>query len=204
MSQHQQYPYNGSSTPARSAYPTQDADKWTDDDYRTDDELAAEKRRNVAVGVSSAAFLAVLGFLCWKYALDEPQNWDETKDAFGELFDDVGDKWNEWDLGNFTDVLDGLDDISFGDLFNEDPMGGSNVTTRWHSDFIGNPNSGLNLKLVNALDDTWQQEFSVAVADWQESDALSLVTERVDVDHTCKRQDDVMVVCNANFGATGE
>jgi hypothetical protein len=53
------------------------------------------------------------------------------------------------------------------------------------------------------LDDNWQTEFEQAVSDWQESDALVLETERVDVDHTCTPVDGYMVVCNANFGATG-
>jgi len=59
------------------------------------------------------------------------------------------------------------------------------------------------LTLRNALDDTWQDAFEAAVADWRESDALVLTTERVEVDHTCTPVDGVMVVCNANFGATG-
>ena len=93
--------------------------------------------------------------------------------------------------------------MSFGGLFDEDPMGGSNATIVWKGEYIKPDNGGLHLTLQNALDDTWQEEFKVAIADWQESPALTLSTERVEVDHTCKRVDGVMVVCNANFGATG-
>ena len=100
-----------------------------------------------------------------------------------------------------TDVLDGLDDLSFGGLFNEDPKLGNNQTTRWKSEFI--KDDGLHLTLYNALDDTWQQEYNDAIADWQQSDALQLTTQRVAVDYECTRVDGVMVVCNANFGATG-
>ena len=100
-----------------------------------------------------------------------------------------------------TDVLDGLDDLSFGGLFNEDPKLGNNQTTRWKSDYI--KDDGLHLTLYNALDDTWQSEYSDAIADWQQSDALQLTTQRVAVDYECTRVDGVMVVCNANFGATG-
>lgn len=57
--------------------------------------------------------------------------------------------------------------------------------------------------IANALDDTWQDEFYDAVADWTESPALELTTERIDVDHNCTRIEGVMVVCNANFGDTG-
>ena len=133
--------------------------------------------------------------------LDSPTNVQELKDGAGNLWEDIGDTWDEWDLGNMTDVLDGLDDLSFGGLFNEDPKLGNNQTTRWKSDYI--KDDGLHLTLYNALDDTWQQEYADAIADWQQSDALQLTTQRVAVDYECTRVDGVMVVCNANFGATG-
>ena len=133
--------------------------------------------------------------------IDSPTNVQELKDGAGNLWEDIGDTWDEWDLGNMTDVLDGLDDLSFGGLFNEDPKLGNNQTTRWKSDYI--KDDGLHLTLYNALDDTWQSEYSDAIADWQQSDALQLTTQRVAVDYECTRVDGVMVVCNANFGATG-
>lgn len=135
--------------------------------------------------------------------LKEPTTWDETKTAVGDVWKAAGDQWDEWDLGNFTDVLDGLDDLSFGDLFNEDPKQGDNTTLKWHSDYVKYDAGGLHLTLQNALDDTWQDAFEAAVSDWSESAALVLTKERVAVDHTCKRVDGVMVVCNGNFGATG-
>lgn len=162
-----------------------------------------KKSRNIMVGIATVSVLGILGFLTWKYALDEPTTWAETSDGFGDLWEGIGQQWDEWDLGNFTDVLDGLDDLSFGGLFDEDPMGGSNATIVWKGEYIKPDNGGLHLTLQNALDDTWQEEYKVAIADWQESPALTLSTERVEVDHTCKRVDGVMVVCNANFGATG-
>jgi hypothetical protein len=162
-----------------------------------------DKTRNVLLGLFSCAALAAAGFLTWKYALDEPANWSETVEGFGEIFDAGKEKWNEWDLGNFTDVLDGLDDLSFGDLFNEDPQLGDNATLVWHDDHVKPTDGGLHLVLQNALDDTWQGEFDAAVADWRESSALELTARKVAVDHTCSRVDGVMVVCNGNFGATG-
>lgn len=59
------------------------------------------------------------------------------------------------------------------------------------------------MTLLNALDDTWQDEFWDAVSDWQDSPALTLDAERVDVDYDCNRVSGVMVICNANFGDTG-
>lgn len=163
----------------------------------------SNRGRKVFGAVSTLAVLGVAGFLIWKYALGEPTTVTEAKEGADNLWKKGKEKWQEWDFGNFTDVLDGLDDISFGDLFNEDPAVGNNSTLKWHDSHVEYDSGGLHLTLQNALDDTWQQEFDDAVADWQESDALELSTERVAVDHECNRVDGVMVVCNGNFGATG-
>lgn len=163
----------------------------------------SSKKRNLGMSLLSAGFLAAAGYLTWKYALGAPETWEETKEGLDDLFDAAGEKWDEWDLGNFSNVLDGLDDFSFGDLFNEDPMLGDNATLSWQGGFVEPQNGGLHLTLQNALDEEWQDEFAIAVRDWRESDALVLTTERVAVDHACTRVDGVMVVCNANFGATG-
>mmetsp|Transcript_31489 Transcript_31489/g.53699 ORF Transcript_31489/g.53699 Transcript_31489/m.53699 type:complete len:281 (-) Transcript_31489:213-1055(-) len=159
--------------------------------------------RNICVGLFSCAILGVAGFLTWKYALNEPSNLAEAQDSLGDILDAAGDKIAEWDFGNFTNVLDGLDDIAWEDLFTEDPQQGSNATLEWHDKHVKPINGGLHLTLQNALDEDWMEEFEIAVADWQESDALELDTERVAVDHDCKPVEEVMVVCNANFGATG-
>jgi len=159
--------------------------------------------KRVICVVSTLAVLGAGGFVIWKYALGSPSNLTEAGEGFQDALAEAKKKWDEWDLGNFTDVLDGLDDLSFGDLFNDDPQLGSNETIMWKSSFIQPNNGGLNLKLVNVLDDTWQNEFKLAVADWNESPALTLKTERRDVDHLCTRVDGVMIVCNGNFGDTG-
>eukprot|EP00579_Thalassiosira_antarctica_P031564 CAMPEP_0202029118 /NCGR_PEP_ID=MMETSP0905-20130828/63809_1 /ASSEMBLY_ACC=CAM_ASM_000554 /TAXON_ID=420261 /ORGANISM="Thalassiosira antarctica, Strain CCMP982" /LENGTH=289 /DNA_ID=CAMNT_0048592859 /DNA_START=161 /DNA_END=1030 /DNA_ORIENTATION=- len=175
----------------------------TSKQYAEPQDEPSNKSRNIGSCVFTCTLLGIAGFLTWKYALDEPQNWTETKEGLGELFDAAADQWDEWDLGNFSNVLDDLDDFSFGDLFDEDPKQGDNSTLSWKSDFVQPNNGGLHLTLQNALDDTWQQEFAVAVKDWQESDSLVLSTTQVAVDHTCNRVDGVMLVCNGNFGATG-
>ena len=162
----------------------------------------AKKQNRAMCGAGTVAILGVGGFLVWKYALGSPTNMQELKDGAGDAADFIGRKWDELDLSNFTDVLDGLDGISFGDLFQEDPSYGDGETVSWNRKFVKNP-GGLHLTLQNALDETWQQEFELAVADWNESPALTLTTKRVAVDHTCTPVEGVMVVCNANRGDTG-
>jgi hypothetical protein len=171
------------------------------------DDESSIKERDTSKCIFKSFFtiliIGMAGYLTWKFGLDSPTSWSETKDAAQDMIQNVGDKLAEWDLANFTDVLDGLDDINFGDLFGGDPMLGDNVTIPWENDFVDPSNGGLQLTIQNALDDTWQSEFELAISDWQESDALVLTTERVAVDYNCNPIDGVMVVCNANFGATG-
>jgi len=151
--------------------------------------------------ISTVVLVAIAGFFIWKYALGAPENLAETQEGLGDIIEKAGEKWDELD---FTNVLDGLGDLEFGDLFHEgDDKPGSNTTISWKSSFIKPNDGGLHLTILNALDDTWQDAFAVAVSDWQESDALQLTIERVEVDPTCKRVEGVMVVCNANFGDKG-
>ena len=59
--------------------------------------------------------------------------------------------------------------------------------------------------ILNALDDTWQTEFGVAIDDWENGnpDALTLTVERGDVDNACTPVDGLQKVCNGNYGETG-
>jgi hypothetical protein len=93
-----------------------------------------------------------------------------------------------------------LTDLNFGDLYNEDPFVADNSTKAWK-----NEGSGLTLEVVNALDDTWQDEFAQAVSDWDggDPDSMTLTVTRGEVDYSCKEQDGVLKVCSANFGDTG-
>lgn len=97
------------------------------------------------------------------------------------------------DYGN--DLADNFD---FGDIWDNDPSLGSNATNTWK-----NKGQGLELLLLNALDETWQDEFVAAVADWNESPSLVLTTESATVESACSQKDDVMKVCNGNYGETG-
>ncbi len=167
----------------------------------------SRKRNGALGGLFTLAMIGVAGYLIWKYALDSPTDLTSAQDGLTNLTDNLGEKWEDLglptDFGNFTDVLGGLSDDLFAELYGGDPMLGDNTTMSWEDTFVQKDNGGLHLTLQNALDDTWQSEFEQAVADWKDSDALQLTTERVAVDYNCKPVDGVMVVCNANFGATG-
>lgn len=111
------------------------------------------------------------------------------------------------DLTNLADKIRG----GFEDILNSDPFtgfGGSGSTDpnelsdiRWPT----NGSGGLQLEIVNALDDRWTPFFDQAVVDWEngDPDALSLTTSRSSPDSSCKAIDKKMKVCNGNYGATG-
>eukprot|EP00956_Cyclotella_meneghiniana_P036415 scaffold125576_cov62-Cyclotella_meneghiniana.AAC.3 len=155
------------------------------------------------LGIGSYALVAMIGvsiYAVWKYALGAPTTLTETKEGFQDFWESA----KTFNFDDFKDVLkNGLEGLDFASFFDEDPRIGDNGTYVWREEYIQPNQGGLHLMIANALDDTWQDEFYDAVADWTESPALELTTERIDVDHNCTRIEGVMVVCNANFGDTG-
>ena len=89
---------------------------------------------------------------------------------------------------------------------NADPFVGDNTTTAWNPDIImtvsSNNQMKLHLEILNALDDAWQEDFQLAVTDWQQSDTIELIVTRVDADPSCTPVQGVIKVCNNNFGPT--
>lgn len=63
---------------------------------------------------------------------------------------------------------------------------------------------GLELVVVNALDDIWHPYFFTAVDQWEKGtpDTLSLTVEVGSPDSTCTAIDGKLKVCNGNYGAT--
>jgi hypothetical protein len=170
----------------------------SDDDAST----ASTMKKSEKLGIGSVALVAIIGlsgYAFWKYALGSPTTFTETKEGFIQLWENT----KNISFDDFKDVLNGLDGLDFGSFFNNDPRVGDNATYVWKEEYIHPNEGGLHLTLLNALDDTWQQEFQDAVGDWVSSTALDLETERVEVDHNCTSVEGVMVVCNANFGETG-
>mmetsp|Transcript_24552 Transcript_24552/g.36011 ORF Transcript_24552/g.36011 Transcript_24552/m.36011 type:complete len:483 (-) Transcript_24552:171-1619(-) len=64
---------------------------------------------------------------------------------------------------------------------------------------------GLELTLVNALDEHWHPFFNMAVQDWDNGtpDALALRTQKTDAESFCTPIVGKMKVCNGNYGSTG-
>ncbi len=63
---------------------------------------------------------------------------------------------------------------------------------------------GLELVVVNALDDIWHPYFFTAVDQWDKGtpDTLALAVEVGSPDSTCTAVDGKLKVCNGNYGAT--
>jgi hypothetical protein len=157
-------------------------------------------RSTVLGSLTSIAIIGASGYCIWRFALNSPTTVEEAQGGAKNLWEQA----KNIDLDDFTKVLEGgLEGLDFGGFFNNDPKLGDNTTYLWESSLVEPTNGGLHLSILNALDDTWQQEFEEALSDWQQSPALTLDLQRVEVDHNCNRMDGVMVVCNANFGETG-
>jgi len=152
--------------------------------------------RLLSVGLS-IAIIGAGGYAAW-FFLGSPSG-DEMLD----YAQDIGDKVKNIDFGDFTDVLKNFTGFS-PEFFNEDPFVGDNTTNLWAGHTKGK--GGLKLELWNALDDSWQREYSEAVNDWNtycNPKVLVLSTTDVPVDNECTHADGVMKVCNGNYGDTG-
>lgn len=84
----------------------------------------------------------------------------------------------------------------------EDPFNMVNPedANRWEND-----GSGLELEMVNALDQQWYEYFDIAVDEWEngDPDALSLKTTVANQpDNDCEAIDGLQKVCNGDYGKT--
>ena len=139
------------------------------------------------------ALIAAGGYAAW-FFMGQPSG-DELLD----IARGVGDKIKEIDFGDLTGALENFTGFT-PDLWDEDPYVGNNVTNLWTGHTKGQ--GGLQLLLLNALDDTWQNEYQEAMDDWNnwcDIKVLDLSNKDVDVDHDCERVDGVMKVCNGTY-----
>ncbi len=170
----------------------------------TPEQQAAQKKQKIIGSITTGIVLIGCGVAVWYWALGAPTTMGEFKEGIGRAVNNTKTK-----IDAIGDVLDNLDGIDWGGLFRDDPWVGNTTVTLWNEKYIKRDKGGLHLTLVNSLDDKWQKEFEVAVADWSESDALTLSVEVVQVDpewgkdKRCARQNGKQVVCNGNFGETG-
>ena len=164
----------------------------------TQQQRDARKKQSIFGGIVTGLVIIGCLFCIWKFALGSPTTADEWKDGFDHAVNNTKEN-----IGKIGDVLGSLDGLDFGGFFQDDPWAGNTTVTLWKEKFINRDAGGLTLTLLNVLDDDWQKEFETAVADWSESDALTLTVERGKVDNSCTRKEGAMVVCNANFGETG-
>ena len=126
----------------------------------------------------------------------------------GDRVDDVVDGIGDFNFDDWIDIdpFDGYDDD--GNIFNgggEGGNGGGNQGDPSNAFRWKNKGKGLELEILNALDDTWQTTFDIAIADWDQGtpDSLSLFVTQVEPESVCEAVDDKMKVCNGNYGDTG-
>jgi hypothetical protein len=62
--------------------------------------------------------------------------------------------------------------------------------------------SGLDLLVENACDDTWTASFDRTIVDWEQTDALSLTTQKVPHDPDCSARFGALKACNGDYGKT--
>lgn len=140
----------------------------------------------ITLGIS-----AVIGYVVWVY-VGKPDTFEEFQELGKEL----------WERGG--EVLKDLTDFDFGTAFDGEPSLGNNETMSWTT---RNGGAGLRLKLLNNLDETWQEEFFEAVNNWMSSDPQILILETEKITDwesgKCDHKDGVMMVCNDNYGDNG-
>ena len=95
------------------------------------------------------------------------------------------------------DLRDRLPNFDFKNAL--DPFAGDPANVpKWKAQ------GGLEMEFLNALDDAWQIEFQLAVADWDygNPDALTLSSQRIDYELKCGHVEGKVKVCNGDYGNT--
>jgi hypothetical protein len=96
-----------------------------------------------------------------------------------------------------TDIVKSVaPNLDLGNL--DDPFAGGGSGGKWKTPSM----TGLDIEVLNALDDSWQTIFQLAIADWEygQPDALKLTTSFVDQDPACTPVDGKIKVCNSDYG----
>ena len=145
--------------------------------------------------------LAMIAITLW-YMLGRP---DSIDGVLGDL-DVLGDAFDNFTAtGGGGGFIGGWENDPFKDIFKNGEAVGNNDSNGTSIALWETNGTGLTLEMWNALDDSWNVIFALAVNDWNNGlpDALSLITKKVDRDKKCKPVDGVMKVCNDDYGETG-
>jgi len=99
-------------------------------------------------------------------------------------------------------MVAGRGDLSnIPNLFDNDPWSGTNPddASRWR-----NRGNGLQLEVVNALQEQWLENFNIAMDEWDAGtpDALTLSRSSAEWDFDCTPIQGKMKVCNGDYGDT--
>lgn len=98
---------------------------------------------------------------------------------------------------NVGDFIPDLDQFKEEDPFNNANIEDANL---WRT----RDKAGLELTVVNALEERWDTYFTTAISQWDAGspDTLTLTVEDATPDSTCTAIDGKLKVCNGNYGAT--
>jgi len=129
-----------------------------------------------------SSFLVVGGFLAFMFG---PTIWEKSGGSRKELSGVFSDNW-----GSDVEVDD-------------DIVGQTNYDEGDYAKWKRKDGYGLDLTIVNGLNENWNKYFNQAIADWNKTDALFLTAKTDPNGPNCDEERGVMKVCNDFFGKTG-
>lgn len=144
-------------------------------------DVVRRRRRKRSMNTCLSIVLA-LAFVSLLYRFLRPTGGIPFVGGGGEdPFDDLGD-WFGWEGDNDNEKGDDIP---------------------WSSSFAISTANGLELRILNNLDEKWQETFFTVMNEWDngDPDTVSFRIERIS-DPSCTGVSGAMVVCNANYGAT--
>jgi hypothetical protein len=80
-----------------------------------------------------------------------------------------------------------------------DPFDGKSTIPQWPAD-----GTGLEVKIINTLDDSWSDTFDAVVEDWEygNPDAVTISVQKANTESDCQPTEGFIKVCSGNYGDT--
>lgn len=129
-----------------------------------------------------SSFLVIGGFLAFMFG---PTIWEKSGGNRNDLSGVFSDNWGS-------------------DVEEDDDIGGqTNYDEGDYAKWRRKDGYGLDLTIVNGLNENWNKYFNQAIADWNKTDALFLTAKTDPNGPNCDEERGVMKVCNDFFGRTG-